>query len=89
MSILQMQRTDGARLLKIVVIGTGISRLPAVWLLSQRLESTAFEAVNRIGGHSNTIRFDSEEGPVAVDTGFIAYNEVTYPPRPEYCYEQA
>lgn len=63
------------RPLKIAVVGTGISGLSAAWLLSQRHDVTVFEADARIGGHSNTI----DAGGIPVDTGFIVYNDVTYP----------
>ncbi|WP_428031997.1 NAD(P)/FAD-dependent oxidoreductase [Ancylobacter sp.] len=60
---------------RIAVVGAGISGLAAAWLLSKRHDVTLFEAESRLGGHSNTVEADS----VPVDTGFIVYNEKTYP----------
>ncbi|MDH6265098.1 putative NAD/FAD-binding protein [Rhizobium sp. SG_E_25_P2] len=74
-----MERRLGERPLDIAVIGTGISGLSAAWLLSQRHSVTVYEAADRVGGHSNTVEFDHEGQRVAVDTGFIVYNERTYP----------
>jgi predicted NAD/FAD-binding protein len=64
---------------RIAVIGTGISGMSAAWLLSQRHQVTVYECNGRIGGHSNTVAVQGAQGPIAVDTGFIVYNELTYP----------
>src|SRR6476469_7836889 len=63
------------RTLNIAVVGSGISGLSAAWLLSKRHRVTLYEAASRAGGHSNTV----EAAGTAVDTGFIVYNETTYP----------
>jgi len=65
--------------LKIAVVGTGISGLAAAWLLSQRHEVTVYEAEARIGGHSHTVDIEAAGRRIAVDTGFIVYNELCYP----------
>lgn len=64
---------------RIAIVGTGISGMSAAWLLSQRHDVTVYEQADRIGGHSNTVRVGSGREAVDVDTGFIVYNEKTYP----------
>lgn len=64
---------------RIAVIGTGISGMAAAWLLSARHQVTVYERESRIGGHSHTVDAPGKHGPVPVDTGFIVYNEQTYP----------
>ena len=63
----------------IAVIGTGIAGMSAAWLLSQRHKVTVYESDRRIGGHSNTVMVEGAKGAIPVDTGFIVYNEATYP----------
>ena len=63
----------------IAVIGSGISGMAAAWLLSQKHKVTVYEADRRVGGHSNTVNVAGAKGAIPVDTGFIVYNEETYP----------
>ena len=65
--------------LNIAVIGTGIAGMAAAWLLESRHSVTVFEQNSWIGGHSHTVNVPSSRGPIGVDTGFIVYNEVSYP----------
>ena len=64
---------------RIAVVGSGISGLSAAWLLGQRHQVVIYEAAGRLGGHSNTVIAPIEGKDVPVDTGFIVYNEPTYP----------
>jgi len=65
--------------LNIAVLGTGVSGLSAAWLLSRSHDVTVFEQGSYAGGHSNTVEIPGAQGPIAVDTGFIVYNEPAYP----------
>jgi uncharacterized protein len=65
--------------MKIAIIGTGISGMVAAYLLSEEHALTVFEANDYVGGHTNTVTVNTEEGTHAVDTGFIVFNERTYP----------
>jgi uncharacterized protein len=65
--------------LRIAVIGTGISGMSAAWLLSSRHDVTVYERAERIGGHSHTVDVARGKAVTPVDTGFIVYNETTYP----------
>ncbi|MEE4273725.1 MAG: FAD-dependent oxidoreductase [Thermoanaerobaculales bacterium] len=65
--------------MKIAVVGSGISGLGAAWLLSRRHEVHLFEKRSRLGGHTHTVVHDRDGRTVPLDTGFIVYNETTYP----------
>ncbi|NNG01724.1 MAG: NAD(P)-binding protein [Desulfobacteraceae bacterium] len=65
--------------MKIAIVGTGISGLVTAYLLSPDHEITVFETDDYIGGHTHTVDVDRPGGTIAVDTGFIVFNENTYP----------
>jgi predicted NAD/FAD-binding protein len=64
---------------KIAIIGTGISGLSAAYLLSRRYDVTVYEKQARLGGHSRTVDVAYGDTNIAVDTGFIVFNERNYP----------
>ena len=65
--------------LKIAIVGTGIAGMSAAWLLNQAHSITVYEKNDRPGGHSNTIDVELSTGSIPIDTGFIVYNEISYP----------
>jgi predicted NAD/FAD-binding protein len=65
--------------MRIAVVGSGIAGNAAAWTLSQRYNVTVYERELRPGGHSHTVSVDYDGEPIAVDTGFIVYNELNYP----------
>ena len=65
--------------MRIAIIGAGISGLATAYLLSQDHDIVVYEANDYIGGHTHTIDVPLEDSTYAVDTGFIVFNENTYP----------
>ncbi len=69
--------------MRVAVVGSGISGLGVVHALQGRADLTLFEAGSYFGGHTHTvdITLPTAQGPVSwgVDTGFLVFNERTYP----------
>ena len=65
--------------MRVAVIGSGISGLAAAWLLDRRHEVHLFEKQLRLGGHTHTVMHHVQGRTLPLDTGFIVYNEATYP----------
>jgi len=64
---------------RVAIIGTGISGLACARFLHPHHDIMVFEKDARIGGHSHTVMVGEKDREVPVDTGFMVYNEVTYP----------
>jgi predicted NAD/FAD-binding protein len=64
---------------RIAIIGSGISGLGCAHFLHRQHDLTIFEAGAHIGGHTNTVAVQEGDREVCMDTGFMVYNEVTYP----------
>ncbi|MGA4636334.1 NAD(P)/FAD-dependent oxidoreductase [Pseudomonas solani] len=65
--------------MRVAIIGSGISGLTCAWLLSRRHDIQLFEASDWIGGHTHTVDVQLGGRDYAVDTGFIVFNDWTYP----------
>jgi uncharacterized protein len=65
--------------MRIAVVGSGIAGLVSAYHLSRDHDVTLFEAADRLGGHTHTVDVEHAGRPYAVDTGFIVFNDWTYP----------
>ena len=65
--------------MRIAIIGSGIAGLTCAYLLSRRHAVTVFEAASWVGGHTHTVDVDWAGERYAIDTGFIVFNDWTYP----------
>ncbi len=68
---------------RVAIVGSGISGLAAAHALQGRASITLFEAADYFGGHTHTVdvTLPGPQGPIThgVDTGFLVFNERTYP----------
>jgi predicted NAD/FAD-binding protein len=65
--------------MRIAIVGTGISGLVAAHRLHREHEIVVYEAAERLGGHTNTVRVDTDDETHWIDTGFIVFNDRNYP----------
>ena len=65
--------------MKIAIIGSGISGLTTAYYLHKKHEITLFEAEDRLGGHTATVDVELDGKTFNIDTGFIVFNDWTYP----------
>ncbi len=65
--------------MKIAIIGSGISGLTAAYLLNRKHDISVFEASDWVGGHTHTVDVQVDGRHFAIDTGFIVFNDWTYP----------
>ena len=74
---------DSGEALRIAVIGAGIAGLSCAWLLTRHAAGahhvTLFEQNDTLGGHTNTVDVTVDGITFPVDTGFLVYNDWTYP----------
>jgi predicted NAD/FAD-binding protein len=65
--------------MRIAIIGTGIAGNVAAWKLRDDHDIEVYEVADYVGGHTNTIDVAENGRTLAIDTGFIVFNERTYP----------
>lgn len=66
--------------MRIAVIGAGVAGLGCAYALAQRAARvTLYEAAPRLGGHAHTVDVTLDGRSYPVDTGFLVFNERTYP----------
>lgn len=65
--------------MRIAIIGSGIAGNVAAYKLRDNYDITVYEAADYVGGHTNTVEVQEGDRVLAIDTGFIVFNDRTYP----------
>ena len=63
----------------IAIVGTGIAGMGAAYFLKDKYDITFYEKNDYPGGHTNTLTVKEPGGEIYIDSGFMVYNEITYP----------
>jgi len=75
---LQVQK--GGRLMaSIAIVGTGIAGMGAAYFLKEKYDITFYEKNDYPGGHTHTLKVKEDGQDIYIDSGFMVYNEITYP----------
>jgi uncharacterized protein len=64
---------------KLIVIGSGVAGMSAAYFLQKKYDVTLLEKNDYIGGHTNTVEAKEDGKNIPIDTGFMVFNEMTYP----------
>ncbi len=64
---------------RVAIVGTGIAGMGVAYFLHNHFDITIFESLDYIGGHTNTVTVNEDGKDVFIDTGFMVFNQVTYP----------
>ncbi len=64
---------------RLAVVGTGMAGMSAAYFLQNDYDITVFEKNTYVGGHTNTVYVNEDGNSLPIDTGFMVFNEITYP----------
>ena len=65
--------------MRVAIVGSGVSGLTAAFLLRNHFHVEVFEKESWLGGHTHTMTISEDERHLDIDTGFIVFNDKTYP----------
>lgn len=64
---------------RLAIVGTGMAGMSAAYFLQNDYDVTVFEKNSYVGGHTNTVYVNEDGKSLPIDTGFMVFNEITYP----------
>ena len=63
----------------IAIVGTGVAGLTCAWYLKDLYRISLYEREDYPGGHTHTVEIEENGKSIPVDTGFMVFNDPTYP----------